>query len=152
MEASDRPDRPETNGQRRARWARDNGSAAPYTLKSITERDGGTCAWCLGPVGPALSHPDPRLPSIEHIVELSQGGTDHPDNVALAHLFCNTSRPGDRMFVSPAYMRWRLARRVRLGPHAMSWYGVTQDQVDAWEDGREERQTVQDGRHGRRPG
>lgn len=65
------------------------------TLTYLIERDGGRCQIpscqyrrrTVAPVG--VSKRNPRGPSIDHIIPLSQGGTHTLDNVQLAHLKCN---------------------------------------------------------------
>ena len=47
---------------------------------------------CLESVDPALAYPDPRSPSLEHVVPLSRGGAHDPSNVVIAHLRCNLSK------------------------------------------------------------
>ncbi|MEY9969346.1 hypothetical protein ABIA33_007434 [Streptacidiphilus sp. MAP12-16] len=126
----------DTNSTRRETWKRTNGPRARYNLAGIYERDGGTCVWCLGPVSRAYRRPDARSPSLDHIQELSQGGADHSDNIALTHLFCNMDRPPAGRFVSPHYARFRLALRVKRGPDAMPGY-PPQAELDAWADGRQ---------------
>jgi 5-methylcytosine-specific restriction endonuclease McrA len=55
----------------------------PYTLKEIAKRDGDRCHICRK-----------RVPtherSVDHLVALSAGGPDVPENVALAHRSCNS--------------------------------------------------------------
>ncbi len=43
--------------------------------------------------------PDLMTPSIDHVVPLSRGGSNHPSNLQLAHLLCNLSK-GNRIFPS----------------------------------------------------
>jgi hypothetical protein len=64
----------------------------PYTHGEIAQRDGWRCQLCRKPVNPRKRHPDPMCASIDHIVPISQGGTDVRANVQLAHLFCNMSK------------------------------------------------------------
>lgn len=52
------------------------------------------CCICGEPVDKTLSGRDPDGPSIDHIVPRAEGGTNQLDNLALAHLRCNTARPG----------------------------------------------------------
>lgn len=48
----------------------------------ILERDGDLCGLCGGPIDPADYH-------VDHIVPISLGGADEPNNVQLAHPSCN---------------------------------------------------------------
>lgn len=58
----------------------------------IAERDKWRCGLCGGAVSKTRQHPDPLAASIDHIVPLSQGGTNEPANLQLAHLRCNLSK------------------------------------------------------------
>lgn len=65
---------------------------SPKSRRAIYERDGWTCQICL-------DHVDPEAPTnttwdatLDHITPVSQGGTDHPDNLRLAHRWCNAAR------------------------------------------------------------
>lgn len=64
----------------------------PYTHGEIAQRDGWRCQLCRKPVNPRKRFPDQMSASIDHIVPISQGGTDVRANVQLAHLFCNMSK------------------------------------------------------------
>ena len=72
-----------------------------YTTTDIAERDNHTCQLCHDPVDMTIAWPDPRSPSIDHVLALSRGGDDTPANVQLAHLACNT-RKGRGLRVSDA--------------------------------------------------
>ena len=63
---------------------------------AVFERDGWLCGLCGGPVDPRIAHPDPRSPSLDHIVPLKKSGAHTLANVQLAHLGCNSSK-GDRL-------------------------------------------------------
>lgn len=52
----------------------------------LRARDGTDCFYCLDPLG--------RDQTIEHIVERRHLGSNHPDNLALAHELCNMSAEG----------------------------------------------------------
>lgn len=121
---------------RRTQRMRDNGDQAPYTLASTYERDGGTCAWCLGLVDLGVRAPDPRAPQLDHLTPVAEGGVDHPDNIALVHAFCNNSR-GVELIVPPEFARYWLDQRVKRGPRSVSYSSLTQDHITAWEDGRD---------------
>lgn len=69
---------------------------------AIYERDGWICGLCADEVNRELigtmSH---WRPSLDHIVPRSHGGTDEPENLRLAHWWCNSIRGAgvnDRIF------------------------------------------------------
>lgn len=64
----------------------------PYTTSDVAERDMYMCQLCFDPVDMSVRSPHPDSPSVDHIVPLSAGGNDTPDNVQLAHRWCNTSK------------------------------------------------------------
>jgi len=74
------------------RRARERGAGGPPITKAtrdmVWERDGGCCYLCKLPV------PREQL-SIEHVIALANGGTNHPDNLRAACRGCN-SRKGAR--------------------------------------------------------
>lgn len=57
--------------------------------REIASRDKYRCGICGGRVSMAKKHPDPLAPSIDHVVPLSLGGGNDPQNLQLAHLRCN---------------------------------------------------------------
>lgn len=57
----------------------------------VALRDGNRCRWCHLTFRPRGL----RLRTLDHIVPRSLGGTAHPDNLCLAHLYCNSSRGND---------------------------------------------------------
>jgi len=59
------------------------------TVEQLIERDGNTCWLCGLVVDLLIRRPDTMCPSVDHIIALSRGGLDLPENVALAHLICN---------------------------------------------------------------
>lgn len=62
------------------------------TVHEIAERDGCACHICGKRVNMNLSGMAKFGPTIEHITPVSLGGDNSPDNVALAHRYCNVSR------------------------------------------------------------
>jgi hypothetical protein len=56
---------------------------------AIGDRDGWRCNICHRPVDKRRRHPDPLAPSIDHVIPLSQGGTNDLENLQLTHLVCN---------------------------------------------------------------
>lgn len=73
----------------------------PYTTAAVAERDMFMCQLCFDPVDLTLTSPHPDSPSIDHVVPLAAGGSDTPDNVQLAHRWCNTSK-GTRLMTEEA--------------------------------------------------
>lgn len=63
-----------------------------YTLSEIAARDGRTCHLCQSAVDMTLSGNQAWGPTIDHLIPISKGGADAPDNVALAHRTCNERR------------------------------------------------------------
>lgn len=62
----------------------------------VYERDGWVCSLCDLPVDRNIAWPDPMSPSLDHVIPLSKGGHHVLENVALAHLECNTQK-GNRV-------------------------------------------------------
>lgn len=63
---------------------------------SIYARDGSRCYLCRQPIDQAIAFPDPRSPTLDHVVPYSAGGSDDPSNLRAAHLGCNMDK-GDRL-------------------------------------------------------
>jgi HNH endonuclease len=59
-----------------------------YIREYLLERDGNRCILCGG----TFKSKGGRRASIEHLIPVSGGGTDHIDNLALAHVSCNTAK------------------------------------------------------------
>lgn len=64
----------------------------------VYERDGWMCGICALPVDRSVTYPDPRSPSLDHVLPLSLGGHHTMENVTIAHLSCNV-RKGNRVEV-----------------------------------------------------
>lgn len=84
---------------RRARWRRINAkrrgaisSSPPIAIEMLGHRDGWRCHLCRKGVRAELRVPDPAAPTFDHLVPVSDGGTDDPANLRLAHLGCNSKR------------------------------------------------------------
>ncbi|WP_376771156.1 HNH endonuclease [Rhizomonospora bruguierae] len=64
-----------------------------YGIPSISElatRDGTDCSICGAAIDMELRRTDSLMcPSVDHRIPRSRGGTDEPENLALAHLICN---------------------------------------------------------------
>jgi 5-methylcytosine-specific restriction endonuclease McrA len=85
--------------KRRAHWRRKNairrGAAhvgRNLTLEQLGERDGWRCHLCRRPVSSRLRSPHPRSATFDHLIPVSNAGTDAPENLRLAHRVCNTRR------------------------------------------------------------
>lgn len=78
------------------------------TVSRIGKRDKWTCYLCNGHVDKLLIGlgEEPMRPSLDHIKPTSMGGTDHPDNLRLAHAHCNSIRG----VVNPNVARRQIAR------------------------------------------
>lgn len=59
------------------------------SVERLVDRDGTLCSICGEEVDLALKKPDMFSPSVDHIIPYSLGGTHDPENLALAHLWCN---------------------------------------------------------------
>lgn len=68
---------------------------------AIYERDEWTCQVCAGVVDPNLPMLDDWAPTLDHITPRSRGGSDDPENLRLAHRWCN-SVLGDGSFYTLA--------------------------------------------------
>lgn len=53
---------------------------------------GTTCSICGGSIDLTIRAPDPRTPSIDHVVARAIGGSDDPANLRIAHLWCNQAK------------------------------------------------------------
>lgn len=73
--------------------ARARGRVGVHVAKRrrVYARDGGVCHLCRGLVVFAAVR-TPSSASIDHVVPWSRGGSDHMDNLATAHLWCNMLR------------------------------------------------------------
>jgi len=63
-----------------------------YDAAEVMQRDGWRCGICGQQIGRSYKYPHPRSASIDHIVPLSVGGANTPDNVQAAHLTCNVKK------------------------------------------------------------
>lgn len=76
---------PDREARRRRRVAQ---QAIRKTKSAIIARDGFLCGLCRTPV-------DPQDLSIDHIIPITRGGTDHGESLQVAHRLCN-ARKGNR--------------------------------------------------------
>ena len=94
-----RCERPRARGQR-PKWCsscrskRGGGYFVTPTVRAeIYERDGWACGLCGDGVDASLiGSRDLWRPSLDHIIPQSKGGTDSPENLRLAHWWCNSVR------------------------------------------------------------
>lgn len=70
----------------------------PFAPRQVYERDGWVCQLCRLPIDPSIAWPDPRSPSVDHVVPLAKGGEHSMANAQAAHLGCN-SRKCDQLGV-----------------------------------------------------
>jgi 5-methylcytosine-specific restriction endonuclease McrA len=68
---------------------------ARVSPNAIYVRDAWTCQLCMQPVDRDACVPDPRAPTLDHVLALANGGTHEPSNVQLACFRCNCIK-GDR--------------------------------------------------------
>jgi HNH endonuclease len=67
-------------------------NTGPVSRISIYERDHWVCGLCSIPVDRHILYPDPQSASLDHVMPLSKGGTNDPENLQLAHLGCNKAK------------------------------------------------------------
>lgn len=87
--------RTEYRHRRRARLR--GNDTAPYKRADVFARDGYVCQLCGRPtLVYVVTWRHPLSPELDHIVPVSRGGSDTPDNVQTAHRRCNI-RKGNRV-------------------------------------------------------
>lgn len=64
----------------------------PLDIHGLVARDGDACSVCGETVNLSLPFPDPLSPSVDHVHPLALGGSEGPENLALAHLICNVRK------------------------------------------------------------
>lgn len=77
---------------RRRAQQRATSSGAPVLRDAIGDRDRWKCGACGKKVNRNLAYPDPRSPSMDHVIPLSKGGPHTPENVRITHLECNLAK------------------------------------------------------------
>lgn len=65
---------------------------ATLTIEQLGDRDCWTCHLCRRRVGRTFKAPHPRSATFDHLIPISAGGTDAPENLRLAHWGCNSRR------------------------------------------------------------
>jgi hypothetical protein len=78
--------------QRKLRSRTGDAAKPGYLRAFICNRDRWRCGICRKAVSRKLRHPEPMCASLDHIVPVSQGGTNDLWNLRLTHLRCNLSR------------------------------------------------------------
>jgi 5-methylcytosine-specific restriction endonuclease McrA len=53
---------------------------------------GTTCGVCRGSISFDYHYPDPRTPSVDHMVPKALGGSDAAGNLQIVHLWCNQAK------------------------------------------------------------
>jgi 5-methylcytosine-specific restriction endonuclease McrA len=61
-------------------------------LGPVAERDRHQCQLCGEPVDLTLTPPHPQSATLDHVIPRAHGGSDHRDNLQLAHLDCNEAK------------------------------------------------------------
>lgn len=62
------------------------GTFTTADIAALIKAQGGLCHWCSDPIEGAYH--------IDHRVPIIKGGTNNPDNLVIAHPFCNLSKGG----------------------------------------------------------
>lgn len=96
-ELSERRKRESGSLARHARRVREQAATVErFDYLEVYERDGWVCGLCGQPVDRKLTWPDPKSPSLDHVVPLVAGGEHSRANTQLAHWLCNV-RKGARL-------------------------------------------------------
>lgn len=69
------------------------------------------CVICGKPVDKSLKFPDRMSPTVDHVIPVSNGGTNDLQNLTLAHYTCNSKRQN------------RSLDEVRYSPRSRNWLG-----------------------------
>lgn len=64
----------------------------PYARLDIFNRDGWVCGICGKGIDPLIKGRQSGAASLDHIVPVSFGGDDTPENVQAAHFGCNSGK------------------------------------------------------------
>lgn len=62
------------------------------SIHEVCQRDGWRCHLCGKRVSDRYASPHPLSATLDHLIPLADGGSDEPENLALAHRDCNTRR------------------------------------------------------------
>jgi hypothetical protein len=63
-----------------------------FTDLQVRMTHGDVCYLCGDKINFRLKHPNPKSPSLDHVLALSRGGTHTLGNVAMTHLNCNVRK------------------------------------------------------------
>lgn len=79
------------------KWHKSQRESSPFLVSpvvraAIYERDRWLCQICYEPVDANAHYLDDWAPSLDHIVPQSKGGGHEPENLRLAHRWCNAVR------------------------------------------------------------
>lgn len=77
------------NSKHTRRARKKNAFVANVSRKKTFERDGYRCHICKAKTNPNAKVPNPKAPTLDHLIPLSKGGTHEPSNVATACFRCN---------------------------------------------------------------
>jgi hypothetical protein len=93
-----------------------------FSRSDIYKRDGWKCQLCFKPIDPSLRFPNPKCASIDHIIPVSMGGTNSPENLQASHLRCNVSIGNRKVSSSlrPAPL-WDEIEYVTIPQAAKTW-------------------------------
>jgi 5-methylcytosine-specific restriction endonuclease McrA len=72
------------------RAVRVRGALPVVGVAELRARDGDVCGICWDVIDFDLVFPDRGAAVVDHAVALCLGGSDHPDNLHLAHNWCNS--------------------------------------------------------------
>jgi len=95
--AKENPDAVRALCRRRSKRMRD-ARKVPYLDSDIFNRDNWVCQLCDKPIDPNAEYRNDdgsvnlEYKSIDHVIPISKGGADAPDNVQAAHLGCNIAK------------------------------------------------------------
>lgn len=62
------------------------------SFEELVNRDGPDCSLCRKPVDLTVPFPHSKSPSVDHVMPRALGGTNAPENQALAHKGCNGAK------------------------------------------------------------
>lgn len=62
------------------------------SVEKMGDRDNWTCHICNDPVNPLLPSNHREGASVDHVIPLSRGGSDEPENLKLSHWICNVRK------------------------------------------------------------
>jgi len=72
-----------------------------FTDKDVRMAHGDICYLCNEKINFRLKFPNPKSPSLDHVIPLSRGGTHTLDNAAMVHYVCNQKKGVKAALVLP---------------------------------------------------